>query len=50
MIQVPLAYLLAKGLDMKSAGAFIAIPAAETLIALVGLYFFKRGKWKTIKV
>lgn len=50
LVQIPLAYLLAKGLDMKSTGAYIAIPVAETLIALVAWYYFKKGKWQTIKV
>lgn len=50
LFQVPLAYFLAKGLDMKSTGAFIAIPVAETLIALVAWYYFKKGKWKEVKV
>ncbi len=48
--QIPLAYFLAEGLGMKSTGAFIAIPVAETLIALVGLYYFRKGKWKTVEV
>lgn len=50
LVQIPLAYFLAKGFDMKSTGAFIAIPAAETLIALVSWYYFKKGKWKEVKV
>lgn len=50
LFQIPLAYLLAKGFDIKSTGAFIAIPAAETLIALVAWYFFKKGKWKSVQV
>ncbi|TAE81714.1 MAG: MATE family efflux transporter [Bacteroidetes bacterium] len=50
LIQVPLAYLLAKGFGLRSLGAFIAIPAAETLIALVAWYYFAKGKWKTVKV
>lgn len=50
LIQIPLAYFLAKGLDLKSTGAFIAIPAAETVIALVAWYYFKKGKWKLVKV
>lgn len=48
--QIPLAYFLSKGLDMKSTGIFIAIPAAEALIAGVAWYYFKKGKWKEIKV
>jgi putative MATE family efflux protein len=48
--QIPLAYFLSKGLDLKATGAFIAVPVAETCIALLAWYFFKKGKWKTIKV
>ncbi|HLO37880.1 MAG TPA: MATE family efflux transporter, partial [Lacibacter sp.] len=50
LFQIPLAYLLAKGLDLKSTGAFIAIPVAETLIALMAWYYFKKGKWKSVQV
>lgn len=50
LIQVPLAYLLAITFDLKSTGAFIAIPVAETIIALVAWYYFKKGKWKEVKV
>jgi len=50
LFQVPLAYLLSKGLGLKSTGAFIAVPVAETLIALMALYYFRKGKWKTVKV
>ena len=48
--QIPLAYILAKVFDLKSTGAFIAIPVAETMIALIAWYYFKKGKWKEIKV
>jgi len=50
LFQIPLAYFLSVGLDLKSSGALIAIPVAETLIALVAWYFFRRGKWKEVKV
>jgi putative MATE family efflux protein len=50
LFQIPLAYLLAKGLDLKSTGAFIAIPVAETLIALMAWYYFRKGKWKSVQV
>lgn len=48
--QIPLAYFLAKGLDWKTTGAFIAIPIAETLIAVTAWYFFKKGRWKEVNV
>ncbi len=50
LFQIPLAYFLALGLDMKSTGAFISIPVAESLIALVAWYYFKKGKWKKVEV
>lgn len=50
LFQVPLAYVLAIKLDLNQTGAFIAIPAAESLIALVAWYYFRKGKWKTVKV
>ncbi len=48
--QIPLAYFLSKYLDLGPKGVFIAIPVAETGIAVAGYFLFKRGKWKTIKV
>jgi putative MATE family efflux protein len=50
LFQIPLAYFLSIGLGMKSAGALIAIPVAETIIALLAWYYFKKGRWKEIKV
>lgn len=50
LFQIPLAYLLAKGLNWKAEGVFWAIPIAETLIAVAAWYYFRRGKWKEIKV
>lgn len=50
LIQIPLAYWLAKGLDLKSTGAFIAIPVTQAIIAFVAWYYFKKGKWKEVKV
>ena len=49
-IQIPLAYLLAITFDLKATGAFLAIPIAETMIALAAWYYFKKGKWKEVKV
>lgn len=50
LIQIPLAYLFAKGFDLKAAGAVLAVPTAETVLALMAWYYFKKGKWKLIKV
>jgi len=50
MIQIPLAWFLAVYLDLGPIGAFIAIPSAETVLALLAFYFFKKGKWKMVQV
>jgi len=50
LFQIPLAYFLAIVVGLKSTGAFIAIPVAETLIALLAWYYFKKGRWKEVKV
>lgn len=50
LFQIPLGYFLAKYLEMGPTGVFIAIPVAETGIAIAGYILFKIGKWKTIKV
>ena len=50
LFQVPFAWLLAKVFGLGPLGAFIAIPVAETLIALAAFYYFKKGKWKEVKV
>ncbi|MFP7654354.1 MATE family efflux transporter [Chryseobacterium proteolyticum] len=49
-LQIPLAYILTKHVGMGSTGVFIAIPVAETAIAITTFIFFKRGKWKTVNV
>lgn len=50
LFQIPLAYLLAKGFDLGPVGAFIAIPVAETAIAIAGFIIFRKGNWKKVKV
>ena len=50
MFQIPLAYLMAKGLELGPLGVFIAIPVAETAITIAAWLLFRRGKWKTVKI
>ena len=47
MLQIPLAYWLAKYVDLGTTGVFLAITIAESLIAVVGVMVFRRGGWKT---
>ncbi|NNL08490.1 MAG: MATE family efflux transporter [Croceitalea sp.] len=50
LFQLPLAYLLAIVLDWGAVGVFIAITAAELLLAVLSIYWFKKGKWKSFQV
>jgi putative MATE family efflux protein len=50
MFQIPLAYFMAIILNWGSIGVFIAIPVAETAIAIAAWIFFKKGKWKKVIV
>jgi len=50
LFQLPFAYLMAIVLDYGPIGVFWAITLAEVLIAIIGIWFFKKGKWKTKKV
>jgi putative MATE family efflux protein len=50
LFQIPFSILLAEVLGMGPTGAFIAIPVAETVLAIAAYCFFKKGKWKEVKV
>jgi len=50
LFQIPLAYFLAKYLEMGPTGVFIAIPTAEAGIAIAAFILFKKGKWKKTMV
>lgn len=50
LFQVPLAYVLDKQFNMGITGVFVAIPIAETGMAIASYLLFKTGKWKTVKV
>jgi len=48
--QIPLACLLVYVFKTGPLGAFIAIPVAETMIAVAAWYYFRKGKWKEVKL
>jgi putative MATE family efflux protein len=50
LFQIPFAYSLAILLELGSPGVFIAIAVAESSIALAGIWIFRRGKWKMMKI
>lgn len=45
LIQIPLAYLLSTYFQYGPIGVFVSIPIAETLIAIIAYFVFKKGKW-----
>ncbi|HMU46562.1 MAG TPA: MATE family efflux transporter [Chitinophagaceae bacterium] len=48
--QIPLALVLVNIFKTGPTGAFISIPIAETFMAFTAWYYFKKGKWKEVKV
>jgi len=50
LFQIPFAYLTALVFNFGPVGVFLSITLAEILIAIIAIVWFKRGKWKTIKV
>lgn len=50
LFQVPLAYVLDKHFKMGIKGVFIAIPIAESCMAIASYFLFKTGRWKKVKV
>jgi putative MATE family efflux protein len=50
LFQIPLAYFLAKYLQMGPTGVFISIPVSETAISLASIILFRLGKWKKVQV
>lgn len=50
MFQLPIAYVAAIVLDFGAIGVFIAITAAEILLAVMSIIWFKKGNWKQVQV
>lgn len=50
LLEIPLAYYLAIPMNMQILGVFISIAFCHSLHALIALWFFRKGKWKHIKV
>lgn len=50
VLELPVAWGMAKGLHMGPEGAFLAVVIAESAIAVASIILFKRGKWKLKKI
>ena len=50
LFQLPFAYVAALTFNLGATGVLLAITFAEILIAILGIIWFKKGKWKTVQV
>jgi putative MATE family efflux protein len=50
VIQIPMAWLLSIKLDWGPEGVFFCIAFCHSLYAIVAIWLFKKGKWKTVQV
>ncbi|HEX8185292.1 MAG TPA: MATE family efflux transporter [Blastocatellia bacterium] len=50
LLQIPLAYVLSIRVGMGAQGVFLAITIAESLLAVVGILVFRRGRWKNRQI
>lgn len=50
LFQIPLAWWLAMGLEMGPRGVFWAVTLAESLLAIVAIGVFQRGRWQLKQV
>jgi putative MATE family efflux protein len=45
-VQIPVAYVLSMHFSMNENGVFSSIVIGETVLAVLGIWLFRRGKWK----
>ena len=50
VIQLPCAWYLANRAGFGPRGVYLAICGAESILAVVAVYFFRRGDWKKVEV
>lgn len=50
LLQIPLAYMLAKWFETGPVGVYIAVSLAESLMAVAGILLFRQGRWKEVKI
>ncbi|MFD1143442.1 MATE family efflux transporter [Larkinella insperata] len=50
IIEVPLAYLLANSLAWGPTGVFWSVAFSESLLAVIAVLVFRRGRWKLVQV
>ncbi|MBL8227167.1 MAG: MATE family efflux transporter [Bryobacterales bacterium] len=46
MFQIPMAWVLAKPMGLGPTGVFLGMTIAESVLAVVGIFAFRAGRWK----
>ena len=49
-IEIPLAYVLAISFDWGPRGCYWSVAISESLLAIIFIVLFRKGKWKTVKI
>jgi putative MATE family efflux protein len=50
LIEIPLAYFLAIYIHWGISGVFWSISISESILAVMAIFVFRRGRWRTVKV
>lgn len=50
LLQIPISYVLAQVMHWGPEGVYWGIAISESLLAVIAIAVFKRGKWKTVKI
>ena len=49
LVQIPLAYTLVQ-FDFGTVGVYWSIAISESILAIISIYVFRKGKWKTVEI
>ena len=50
LLQIPMAYALAMWTGLGARGVFLAVTIAESVLAVLAMIWFQKGKWKEQQV
>ncbi len=50
IIELPLAYILSLNLGFNELGIFMSITISESILGILGMMVFRRGRWKTREI
>lgn len=50
LLQIPLSYTFAKLFNWGPVGVFWGIAISESMLAVIAVYIFRKGKWKKVKI